>query len=58
MSLIHSYGLHEWRFSPAGGLNLAYFRAYCEVWEVEGARGGCRRERVERACIDTGQPEG
>ena len=23
---------------------------------VERARGGCRRERVERACIDTGQP--
>ena len=25
---------------------------------VERARGGCHRERVERACIDTGQPEG
>ena len=22
MSLIHSYGLHEWRFSPAGSLTL------------------------------------
>ena len=27
----------------------------CEVWELERARGGCRQERVERACIDTGQ---
>ena len=30
----------------------------CDGIGVERARGGGRRERVERACIDTGQPEG
>ena len=28
----------------------------CDGIGVMRARGGCRRERVERACIDTGQP--
>ena len=28
----------------------------CDVVGDMRARGGCRRERVERACIDTGQP--
>ena len=36
-------------------MSVGIRKSICEVWEVERARGGCRRERVERACIDTGQ---
>ena len=32
------------------------YEGVCDGLGVKGARGGGRRERVVRACIDTGQP--
>ena len=41
------------RLFPLCSNNLEY---HCDGIGVERARGGGRRERVVRACIDTGQP--